>query len=253
MSKIFIKLHPCDVVYASGGKRFKSMTKPLAAGLYDEKNNLIASWSTLKAYGLNVEKDSSDFTYKTDTTSGYYVLTKHSLLSKGKKLVIGDDVERIGKWTFCDCNLKSVEIPGNVKTIASHAFRSCNNLERVVLHNGVTTITYAFDYCCSIKSIVIPDSVTSVGSFTFFGCDNLVRVVLGNSVTEIDAYVFENCESLSHIIIPKSVTSINNTAFDGCSSLSDIYYTGTEAEWAAIKFTNTDNLQKATIHYNYQG
>ena len=70
---------------------------------------------------------------------------------------------------FEECqNLSSITIPGNIKTIGSHAFDNCVSLKEVVLSEGIKTIgTQAFLECPELKSITIPSSVTTIEHHAF--------------------------------------------------------------------------------------
>ena len=74
-------------------------------------------------------------------------------------------------------------------------------------------------------------------------------VVIPNSVTTI---CFSSCydDSLTSVTIPSRVTEIEGGAFFDHGSLLNVYYEGSEAQWKAINFEFSDELSKATIHYN---
>ena len=90
-----------------------------------------------------------------------------------------------------------------------------NNIQKVVINNGVTNIgNYAFSECTKLNSIIIPNSVTYIGDRAFNGCSSLTSVNIPNSVTSIGGYAFNGCSSLTSITIPNSVTSIGLNAFN---------------------------------------
>lgn len=125
----------------------------LAAGLYDENDNLLVSWDELvNTYGLDVSKDYTSSTYKTDAQSGYSVFTNNNLSGK---LVIGEEVTNIGEYAFSYCTgLTSVIIPESVRHIFDEAFYNCNNLTSIEIPDGITTIHYeSFLGCSSLTSI----------------------------------------------------------------------------------------------------
>ena len=91
--------------------------------------------------------------------------------SQVTKYIIGDDVQCIGKYAFCELrNVTSVTIGNSVTSIGDKAFQGCSSLTSITIPNSVTTIgSYAFFSCSSLTSIVIPDSVTSIGEGVFSG------------------------------------------------------------------------------------
>ena len=92
--------------------------------------------------------------------------------------------------------ITSVFIPGSVKTILPGAFMECDNLQSVVMEEGVETIGY-YAFGCEdggvLSEIILPDTVTTIGEWAF-----------GEAL-------------LSEIRIPKKVTKIGEGAFFGCS------------------------------------
>ena len=118
-------------------------------------------------------------------------------------------------WSYDD--LTRVIIGNGVTTIGEAAFRSCSHLTSVNIPNSVTTIGgWAFKYCSSLTSVTIPNSVTTIGDNAFSGCSSLTSVTIPNSVTTIGEAAFSNCSSLTSVTIPNSVTTIGGWAFGGC-------------------------------------
>ncbi len=109
-------------------------------------------------------------------------------------------------------DVKSITIPGNIKSIGDYAFKGCSNL----------------------TSITIPDSVTSIGSSAFGGCTSLTSITIPDSVTLIGGFTFFNCASLASINIPNSVKSIGRGVFYKCGLLKTINYNGSKEQWNLI-------------------
>ena len=171
----------------------------------------------------------------------------------------GLPVTAVGR-TFSDYyalkKITSVFIPGSVKTIMRVAFNNCDNLQSVVMEDGVETIgDYAFT--CEdggvLSEIILPDTLTTIGSEAFVNT-SLREIRIPKNVTKIGEGAFigndpqsivvdegntayhsnENCliETASkklilgcgNSIIPDdgSVTSIGDGAFYDCDSLTGI-------------------------------
>ena len=193
------------------------------AGLHDEYGNLIATWDELvSTYGMNVSRDYSNQTYKTNPASPYIVL-KNSKLTSGVKLVISN-VNKIGAYAFYNSSqLTSITIPDSVTSIGDCAFSSCTSLTSITLPDSVTSIGgSAFYYCTSLTSITIPDSVTSIGGGAFEYCIKLTSITIPSGVTRIPSEAFSSCVRLTSITIPNSVTSIGKWAFNDCTRLTSI-------------------------------
>ncbi len=103
----------------------------------------------------------------------------------------GVAVVGIGESAFEDgLSLVSVTIPDSVTTIGAKAFCWCENLERVTMGNGVTSLGNYVFRACGLTTIDIPDSVTTVGIKVFQGCDNLTTITVPADFSEA------NCTSL---------------------------------------------------------
>jgi len=138
--------------------------------------------------------------------------------------VIHEDTKIISNSAFIWCqNLQEIIIPNGVSYLGYNAFYGCSNLKTVTIGDNVQRIgDYAFDYCASLTNVIIGDSVTSIGDYAFRECTSLTNVTMGNSVTSIGNYAFYNCDSLTSVTIDNSVISIGEHAFANCNSLTNV-------------------------------
>ena len=173
-----------------------TVPKALAAGLYDENDNLIKSWDELVELGI-LAVDENGVLRRTGGTHQ----DKFAENNLSGKLVIPNSVTSISYGAFGGCkSLTSITIPNSVTSIKFSAFGSCESLESITLSESLTSIdANVFWGCTSLKSITIPDSVTSIGNMAFMNCASLESATIGNSVTSIGDYVFESCTSLESI------------------------------------------------------
>ena len=253
------------------------------SGLYDENDNLIATWDELvNDYGIDIEDVYSDhngnlwvdesllpgiiLSTNVDLKQGTMLVIDSSVNTIGgyalgrnislKKIIIPGSVTNIGYWAFANItSLTEIIIPNNVTKINHYTFNNCTNLKEIVLPGSITSIEAgAFNDCTSLKEIVLPKSVTRI-STSFQRCTGLKEIILPNGITEIPGS-FKGCTSLEKIIIPDSVTKIGYQAFYGCKNLKLINYIGTEEDWNLIQFGgswNTSVPTDYTINYNYIG
>ena len=84
----------------------------------------------------------------------------------------------------------------NVTSIASRAFRYCNELTKVHL----------------------PHSIDSIGAAAFYGCSSLQSIEFGGNETFIGDHAFVDCTSLQSVTIPDGVTSLLTECFWKCSN-----------------------------------
>lgn len=100
------------------------------------------------------------------------------------------------------------------------------NIKKVVINNGVTTIgDLAFFQCVNLGSVEIPSSVTTIRSKAFEYCTNLTSVTFadGSQLERIGDYAFSG-SGLGSIQIPSSVTSIGASAFLSCGNLESVTF-----------------------------
>ncbi len=82
-------------------------------------------------------------------------------------------------WTLDDDGTLTISGQGTMTDyyISSPWYSSKNNITKIVIGDGVTSIgEYAFYKCSSLTSVTIPDSVTSIGNYAFSGCSSLTDV-----------------------------------------------------------------------------
>lgn len=121
------------------------------------------------------------------------------------------------------------KIPASVKSVNMHAMRSCVNISKVIIPEGVETLgTSCFGGMEQLESVDIPNSVVSMAS-TFsvwqgvFGyCIELRSVTIGSGLKEIPGCCFGLCGKLTDIKIGENVTAIGSQAFNGCQSLKRV-------------------------------
>ena len=122
----------------------------------------------------------------------------NTLIAGCLNTVIPSSVTFIGRDSFCGRGIISVTIPNSVTSIGSSAFRLCENLDSVIIGDGVKTIEGgAFTYCCSLFSVSIPDAVNSIGEIAFLGCNELTSVIIGKDITYIGGSAFCECKRLA--------------------------------------------------------
>ena len=116
-------------------------------------------------------------------------------------------------WVYTSAGkIKSIVIPGTVKTIGEEAFYCCTTLKSVVLGNGIEKIERdAFNYT-GLIALEIPGSVKSIGyhAFSFTG---LKTVNIPGSVKQIYDYAFQDCPSLTDVTLNEGVELIGTWAF----------------------------------------
>lgn len=92
----------------------------------------------------------------------------------------------------------------NVKTIAPHAFDSCDKLTSISFPPGLEKINKnAFSYCNSLTEIMITPNVKSIGTNAFSDCANLkVAYINSNIPPKNGNKILDRCPNLDRIIVP---------------------------------------------------
>ena len=139
-------------------------------------------------------------------------------------LSLPDGLTSITKTAFSGCRmLKTLEIPGSVRSIGESAFEDCTELTTLVLGEGVASLDFnAFCNCSSLQSVQFPGSLQAIGSYAFSGCSALRSVAIPEGLVSIGENAFAYCESLSSAALPKSLQEIDIAAFTGCASLRQL-------------------------------
>lgn len=106
--------------------------------------------------------------------------------------------------------LKTVIIPGTLRTVGQNAFKDCKSLE---------TVTF-LDYVVGTKV----ERNTIIGAKAFEGCNALENLTLSCNIQKIEMDAFKNCSRLESLVIPKLVDEIRPGAFAGCTHLEDVTF-----------------------------
>ena len=166
------------------------------------------------------------------------------------KSVVITDSTSIGVRAFANCNnLEIIVISDGVTSIGSYAFDGCNSLTNISLPNSIASIDeYAFKGCSSLTSIVIPAGMTVIDTRAFAGFDGLTTVTIPDSVTTINPSAFSGCKNLTSVIIGNGVTDIGYSAFSGCNNLTSIVIGNGVTDIALTAFMDCNSL--TTIYYS---
>ena len=126
-------------------------------------------------------------------------------------------------WVYTSAGkIKSIVIPGTVKTIGEYAFYCCSTLQSVVLGNGIETINRHAFQANGLKTVNIPGSVKTIGEYAFDECKSLASLTLNyGTETDIGAGAFF-LTGLKTVNIPGSVKTIGEFAFYNCRSLTTL-------------------------------
>ncbi len=105
--------------------------------------------------------------------------------SELKVINLPDSVEEIGEAAFSTAAIKEINIPKSLTDMSKGVF-SLTELERVTIPGNVKTIGIcAFEDCENLQEVVVEEGVEMIDEGAFKGNDALTQVELPASVTEI--------------------------------------------------------------------
>ena len=142
--------------------------------------------------------------------------------------------------------IKSIEIPEGMASVANYLFYNCMNIESVTLPDGLETVgKYSFYNCTALKSVNLPASLENIDDYAFYGCTSLSEITLPEYLknlrqyalarsgikaitfpadTLVWSYACSGCNHLETIIIKSNaVPSSHYGVFSGCGAVKSIY------------------------------
>ena len=129
---------------------------------------------------------------------------------KLKKVVLPENITEIPNRFFANLSVEEVKIPSSVKKIGSEAFFECKSLNTIGSISG-NIGEHAFARCDNLKKVEIMEGVTSIGVWAFAG-SRLTEISIPSTVEEVEDYVFqeENENFIININKPKGSLDYSN-------------------------------------------
>ena len=94
-------------------------------------------------------------------------------------------------------DIKECTIPIMVNSIATYAFKGCNELESVTMGENVIEIgNSAFEDCISLKYVDIQGKVKHIQEETFKGCKMLEQLSFRYEVETVGSLAFYGCNKV---------------------------------------------------------
>ena len=182
-----------------------------------------------------------------------------------------------------DTSITSCGINSKTKIILSNAFNGCENIETLIIGDGITSLDN-LPITSALKSLAIPNGVTEIKENRFKDCINLSSITIPASVTSIGKDAFSNCDNLANVyisdltawcniefanefanpldnvanlylddtlvkdlVIPDDVTSVSSYAFSGCYSLTNVTIPDNVTAIGDYVFNECSSLTSVTI------
>ena len=230
--------------FASMGDELKTIIIPESNKYYKVVDNMILSKDGKTFYASSINREEIVIPDGVTTITSASIRGKHI-----KKVVFGDDVEKINNQIFVQTdNVEQIEMGKGVKSIAP-GFRVQSNIIKATLTIDNENTNYVVDgnfvFSKDKKTLIsavnntvnvsVPNGVEVIENLQDIG---LQTITLPDTIKEIKN--IQNNGKLKEITIPSSCTTIGEDAFSGCSSLETIKIKNKEnsisgAPWGATK------------------
>ena len=207
-----------------------SVSQRIIPGLYDDNDNLVASWDELiHTYGVDFEVVRYYPGAYASTALGT-IINSNSELQIATKLIVARDWDSIPAFAFENCNtLKNIIIPESVIAINQYAFSNCGKLENLNIPSSITYVgDNVFDGCRSLRyneydnAIYYGNTVNPYHILISSKNDEIISCEINRNTKIIMSGAFADCRHLTNINIPNRVIMIGREAFAGCSSLISV-------------------------------
>ena len=150
-----------------------------------------------------------------------------------EEVLLPATLKEIGAQAFLKTSqLKTIEIPENVRTIGLEAFRE-SSITTVKLPNGVTTMAQrAFYYCPELAEVTTygstfnDDPEAMIHPYCLEGCPKLARFEIPESIRILGQGLLGGNRKVTQLTIPANVTQINFSAFNN-TGIKEVKVEGT--------------------------
>ncbi len=184
------------------------------------------------------------------TTLDYVNNDTFSGCSSLEKVILPDNITKIGDNAFSNCVLTELPNISNVYSIGEGSFAFNSQLEgEITIPESVHSIgASAFRKNVKLTKVTVSNSLDTIPSSAFLDCTNLTEFVFPDSeyvastshIKSIGSSAFQNTK-LSHFEVPYNVNTISSSAFAGCTSLTGITLYNNTTATKFISRTLNDN------------
>ena len=151
-------------------------------------------------------------------------------------------VVKIGKNSFQDSSVKTVNIGKSVKEISDNAFSDCQNLNSVCADSIKVIGHSAFANCPSLSDVTVGPKLNAIGDYAFAGCSSLKGIKTPANLYRLGDYCFAE-SGLVSFQFTRSI-NIGSYAFNKCNDLTNIDCQGVTLNLAEGAFCECRNLSE---------
>ena len=140
---------------------------------------------------------------------------------------LGDHLEEQGQiGAFENSAIAEVSLPGTLQRINRRTFKSCANLDSIVINEGVTSLESECFCGSGIRSVAIPSTVERIREGAFRDCQRLtdLQVQRDGRLEAIEDGAFMNT-GIQEFTAPNALVSLGQGAFARCGELKVVQLT----------------------------
>ena len=155
-----------------------------------------------------------------------------------EKISFSSTLKSIGKNSFNNTLVTSIEIPDTVTLLDEGCFSWCYVLTEIHLSSSITALNNHSFEGSSIQSVIIPEGVTLIGDNCFNDCLSLKKVQLPSTLQHIGNEAFRST-GICTLYLPEGVTFIGKRSYAMCENLKSITLPTTLKEIESGAFDGT--------------
>ena len=196
------------------------------------------------------------------TASGSHLGLNWNLTSDGTLTVSGSGdmpdffADRNGTpWYSYNNDIKKIVVKSGLTSIGEAAFYDCNATTAVIADTVTEIDDNAFRRCMYLKTIELPSGLKELGDNAFYDCDALSTITLPAGITEISDGLFYD-SGITAVTCKGTITEIGERAFYSCDSLVDLnkisFSAAKYCEIGNEAFAYCDNLETVYLPKNVE-
>ncbi len=198
------------------------------------------------------------------------------------RFIIGDKVERIPDYFFCDAiaSFKELQLPATMRYIGKHSFRNQLSLESVIFPDALEVIEESAFENNYLRELTLPENVRFIGDNAFaystklekvtYNCRNadtglyddrwgniisgkpferspFSQLSIGDAVEYIPGGLFEDSYASFESVDLSNIKEIGVRAFDSCSFLKEVKWSDKLERVGDYAFSQCNALSEVTL------
>ena len=153
------------------------------------------------------------------------------------------------EWDAYSNQIEKVVIESGVTSVGAKSFKNYKNLKLVSLPSSLLRIGKDSFYGSAIASINLPENLETIEEQAFYNSSLSGSLSVPSRVTSIPTYAFGKT-NIEEVVFKGAITEIGTSAFQECKSLKEIQLPNTITTIGAQAFMNCSDLTKIALPDN---